>query len=1010
MSATNAARGNDDQPVQDNTGVAPAARRGGNRQADLPAPFGPLKEQLLAAAGAFSGEGRPLAEILGGLVDDVERAFREPLEIVPVCHHSPSSALHMVRRLSARAPRAIYMECCEDLRPVLDGLRDCRLPVALQAFAATTDAFPAAWAPLNLVCPLTEFSAEFQAIAFALENPGTELVFVDRSADHFFQWMPQDDGAIERALPDDPDADDEDAAMHGSAVGVEVGALAPTFAAFSEVLLKNARVRHFSEWWDQYVEEAVIGGDYATYRQVMFLIGSLFRRLGTADPDRASHELRERYMWTRIKEHLRDSSIDPRDAIYICGASHAASYIPEFGLGSDATWEIPPPSGTKWLYGLLPSSYSAISHQFGHPRGAATLAEARWRKGLAGQGLRPFSLATKGKKPARKDPDEGESPAPTPAAKAPKRKSKAAGAPAPATNPSAAGAAEGKLLDYLRTQPAPAESDEDDLLQNCVRIVALARKYGYLASTADSIAVYQTSILLANLRNRRHPTPYDFRDAAITCIEKEVVPGKRDVARLCDILLGGDKVGRIGFESLPPLAQDVYARLGTLPISLESRTIQRALLDFRKAPELLPGSDLLWKLHYLLPAGVIRPIMGQRQLGHVPQQESWDIAVGKHQGEVIQLGYEGVTVEHVLERRLKKAAFGSESRTADAIRAAEDSILFLKSARLAEELGERAIDLLVREPDAKQAREIHARITRLVHYYRTTEAGLPDWLKRFVTTGYSHYATLLPNAFADRGTHPNDLAAMLQFIFTLESLALSLGCERSQLVIALRQAGPITVDPTKLSLLWASECATRLRDVASLRSRFDALTENELTLPALPEYLEGLLLALVFTPLVGSLTVELLSKAFERLPDRLLMPWLPKLLMTLRPHAGATLPILVKEAAALFPGNLAALAGWQPPWHRQAEATPATGASSSPSPARVALGPAEQAAASLLGAHRATTEALASALGLSIAWSETPGADPSAPAAGGADPEHEAARTLLRQFPEATSAAASLLG
>src|SRR4051812_4956175 len=99
---------------------------------DLPVPFGPLRDQLLAAAEAFAAEARPLAEILGGLVDDVERALREPLEIFPVCHHSPSSALHMVRRLAARPPRVIYMEGCEDLRPVLDGLRDCRLPVALQ--------------------------------------------------------------------------------------------------------------------------------------------------------------------------------------------------------------------------------------------------------------------------------------------------------------------------------------------------------------------------------------------------------------------------------------------------------------------------------------------------------------------------------------------------------------------------------------------------------------------------------------------------------------------------------------------------------------------------------------------------------------------------------------------------------------------------------------------------------------------------------------------------------------
>lgn len=973
--------------------------------ADLPSSFEPLRAQLLAAAEAFATEARPLAEILGGLVTDVERASREPLEIVPVCHHSPSSALHMVRRLATRPPRAIYMECCEDLRPVLDGLRDCRLPVALQAFATSSEAFPPAWSPLNLVCPLSEFSAEFQAIAFALENPGTELVFVDRSADHVFQWMPQDDAAMDRAVPQNSDPDDEEAAMHGSAVGVELGALVPTFDVFRQVLLKNARVRYFSEWWDQYVEAAVIDTDYAAYRQVMFLIGSLFRRLGTTDIDRRRDEDRERYMWTRIKAHLRSSSIDPHDAVYICGAAHAASYVPEFGLDSEAVWEIPPRTSTQWLYGILPSSYSAICHQFSHPRGALTLAEARWRKSLARQSLRPFALKSTSKK-GRKPSNGSE----TKQAKAPKRKSaaKAAHAAESSTAHSQPDAAPLRLLEYLQVPPSQVESDEEELLHNCVRIVELARRHGYLASTADGIAVYQTAILLANLRNRRHPTAYDFRDAAITCIEKDAVPGKRDVARLCDMLLGGDKIGQVGFESMPPLAQDVYARLAPLPIALESRTIQRALLDFRKAPELLPCSDLLWKLHYLLSPGIVRPIMGQRQLGHVPQQESWDVAIGKHQGEVIQLGYEGVTVEYVLQRRLKQAAFGEDARTVDAIHAAEDSILFLKSDRLTEELGERAIDLLVREPDAKQAQEIHSRITRLVHYYRTTEAGLPAWLKRFVTTGYSHYATLLPNAFADRGTHPNDLAAMLQFIFTLESLALSLGCERSQLSIALRQAAPVTVDPPKLALLWSAECALRLRDVASIRSRFDELIENELTLPALPDYLQGLLLALVFTPLVGGLTVELLSKAFERLPDRLLMPWLPKLLMMLRPHADAALPILIKEAAALFPSNLEDLARWQAPWYRakagppEPTGTTAAGAVSS----RSAPGPSERAAASLLAGHRATTDALAADMGLPNSWSDSPAAGSNGHAPASRD---DAVRSLLRAFPRTLDAVSTLL-
>ena len=39
--------------------------------------------------------------------------------------------------------------------------------------------------------PITEASAEYQAIAYALETPGVELVLVDRSTDHVFQWSPR---------------------------------------------------------------------------------------------------------------------------------------------------------------------------------------------------------------------------------------------------------------------------------------------------------------------------------------------------------------------------------------------------------------------------------------------------------------------------------------------------------------------------------------------------------------------------------------------------------------------------------------------------------------------------------------------------------------------------------------------------------------------------------------------------------------------------------------------------
>src|SRR5205823_353560 len=134
------------------------------------------------------------------------------------------------------------------------------------------------------------------------------------------------------------------------------------------------------------------------------------------------------------------------------------------------------------------------------------------------------------------------------------------------------------------------------------------------------------------------------------------------------------------------------------------------------------------------------------------------------------------------------SAFAAEADAATALSAAEDSLLYLGGARLTEEIGHHAVHLLTRETGAQTAREIFERVRRLTHHYRSTPTGLPDWIKAFVTTGYAHYATLLPTAFEDRGTAPDQIAGMLAFIFTLESLALSLGCRRSQLVIAVQQA------------------------------------------------------------------------------------------------------------------------------------------------------------------------------------------------------------------------------
>lgn len=898
-----------------------------------------LREQLLDAARKFATDARPLSELLEALVQDVERAATEPLELFPVAHHSAASALQIVRRLQERPPKVIYLEACEDLYAVVEHLKDCKLPVALQAFAAESKAFPASWTPLSVVLPLTEVSAEYQAIAYALQHSEeVELVFVDRAVDYVFQWLPQEEDALKQATPAEGELPSEEAGMHGTAIGLQVGDLEPTFAQFLDFLLRNANVRHFAEWWDQYVEQAIIGSDYAAYRQVMFLIGSLFRRLGRKAEDIQIDEQRERYMWTRIKQHLREKRIDPAQAIHICGAAHTASYVPEFGLESSLLWDIPDRSATKWLYGLIPSSFAAIEYQFQHPAGTVSLAEESWKKGITTLKLTPFAL----EKPSRKK-------------KSAKAKKPVPKIVAPETTTEAA--LEQQVVSFLTRSPLFSTTDESQLLRWCADITALARKNGYLASTADSIAIYETSLLLANLRNRPHPSPYDFQDAAMTCLEKERTPKKRNIRQLCQILLGADRVGAVGYTSLPPLVQNIYDRLKPLKkVNPEAKTVQRALMDFKAQPELLACSDVLWRLNYLAGDAVVQPIMGERTLGLTPVQESWDIRIGKHQGTVIQLGYEGVTLEQVLEQRIKRQAFDAQARANTALIAAEDSVLYLHSPRLTREIGEHAIQLLRHETSAEDAPAIFERVRRLVHYYRAVPGGLPAWIQQFVATGYSHYATLLPAAFEDRGTSPEQIAGMLGFIFTLESLALALGCQRSQLLIAIKQAGQGTEDPAKLGLLWTAEWLLNLRSLESIREFFTHVLANPLMIPAFPDYLNGFLLALNFTPRIASFAVELLSQVFGAAPDEMLMPWLPGLLLRLRSHPRLA-QTLIKEASALYPASLQGFESWHAPW------LPQETAEKSETPVAAAeLSAAETSIQRLLLATPDTTNALAALL------------------------------------------------
>ncbi|HEX7164113.1 MAG TPA: hypothetical protein VF223_23095, partial [Trebonia sp.] len=857
---------------------------------------------------------------------------------------------------------------CEDMAPLLTELRNCTLPVAVQAFASEVDGFPREWAPLSVVAPITEASAEYQAISYALDTPGVELVLVDRSADHVFQWDERPEATVSH--PDGADADpeaagseaaDDEAGLHlalehGDAVGVEIGDLRPRFAELEEHLLRHGKVRHWSEWWHQYAELPLGDADHDTYRQVMFLIGSLFRRLAPGEADRVRvDEDRERYMWTRMREHLAATGTDPADCLYVCGAFHAASRVDEFGVAGTDTFEISPRSATKWQHGLIPSSHTAIEAQFGLAPGSVSIAATVWAKNVKRTGVKPYRL--EGQAGTRK----------------PKAKKAAVPAPAPAVQ------ATDKLTGFLQRPPVLDSLDEAELLGWSVDIVRAARRNGYLASTADAIAVFETSILLAGMRDRAKPTPYDFQDAAVTCIEKDTVPGRRDVRRLVEIMMGGDRIGRVGYDALPPLARDVHDRLAPLGLKLEQRGVHRALLNIAAQPELAACSDVLWMLRHLMPPGTARPIMGERTLGEQPIQESWDLALGTHQRALIELGYEGVSIEQVLEQRLRRAAYGAQATTATVLAAVEDAILYLRSRRLADELGTRALEVLSSERSADGAPEVLRRARRLLAYYRTSEPVLPSWLESFVKAGYAHYCTLLPMAFNDDDATVRHVAAMLGFLFSMESLALSLGCDRTQLELAVAQSHP--EDPSKTALLWAAMTQLGHLSRAELRARCDELLGNPLVVPAYPRYLSGFVHALEPVPSLADFVVEAVSNAFGRLPDPVLLPWLPTLITTLRAGGAELAPLLIREAGRIFPGRLAVLDAWVPPWRAQPERGTRPGQQTRPG----LEAPAGRGVA-LLAAHPATCDALASLLGCDGTW-QTAAPAPSGAALAGRHPQ-----------------------
>ena len=902
-----------------------------------------LRQQLEAAAKAFCASPQDLAMVLDSMAQDVERAEAEPLSLFPVIHHSPASAIHMVRYLRLHTPKLVLIEGCTDLRHLVDQLVECELPIALQAYSPNPVDLPISWAPLRVTSPITEFSAEFQAIAYALNTPEVELCFVDRPTDLVFQWIDSTHDPDALVYGDDQVVPPAKEQLPSGQQMLELGRLVPSFSAFRNILLENARMSHFEEWSNFYIEEPTINASTQTYRQVMYLVGSLFRRMGSTPHHREEIRRRDRYMWTQIHEQLERTGVDPTDAVFICGAAHTCNdEVPEWGVASSERYEFPKLTSTHYGYGVVPSSYSSIERQFGYGKGAISLAAARWKKAYKNLNITPFELVKgssrtkKGTKklPVMVDPDQ-------------------------------------LSLDLVLSRPPElSEADSTELIQWCTAVVAEARCANYLATTADAIAIYETSILLARIRGRKRPSAYDFLDAAETCLEKTRVPGRRNIRQCCEKILGADKAGQVGYDAAPPLMRDVYDRLAPLGITARTRGVKRVLMDFDKTPELRDASMLLWCLRQVLPnTRVARPIMGKIELGHKARQESWDVCLsGSEQRAVIELTYSALSVEQVVEKRLKTQAYAEDAVALDALEATEASLILLNHPRLSQSLGEKVSVLLVKERDATSAPMLFGQARRLVYFYRSSGDPMPTWLETLVVTGFHHYCGLLPDGFTDRGTSPEQIAAMCAFLFTLEGLALSLGCERSQVQIAISQATALTTDPEKLGLLWVCEWLLKYKDQHDVRAAFDAVLTHPIGRRAYPRYLSGLLHGVSFAPRAADLAVEQLGRAFQELPDAVLLPWMPALVSVLNRQGGAGLAQVIKIAKRSLPKTLDQLDKWTPSWRKKPEFDQSQ--EGQPQEGETPLTLSEQASSvrALLLSHREALSDHATAIEVSGAW------------------------------------------
>jgi len=368
-------------------------------------------------------------------------------------------------------------------------------------------------------------------------------------------------------------------------------------------------------------------------------------------------------------------------------------------------------------------------------------------------------------------------------------------------------------------------------------------------------------------------------EATMICIQKNDSGLKPLNQIFGEYFRTGDKNGTVSYGALPPLSRSIIDAMAKFGFDYKKKRVHRFLLDFSNDPKLRELSTLLWKL-YRLEINVV-PIMGTKEFGKKNKQESWEIYIAKEPNALIQLGYQGISLDEILKTQLL-GSIRQDSTVQEIISVYKEVLQYLPNylsvqQNLLLEIQYRLTNSLLYQKNL----EIYLQLTELLNYYRASKAGIPPHFSQFILQSYKIYCQEIPDAFATEDIFLSSLVGILTFIKHFESIVIAQGGTRDEFDIALNLVDEETLAPEKYAIYLVAQSTLNHQILNRLRQIFYETYSNPLTLHRMPRIVEGLLYATYLSKMVTPLIGELLDQAFRRMEDNMLVKWILQLMEVL---------------------------------------------------------------------------------------------------------------------------------